>query len=142
MLKGERSRVVPAPRIPLHPGGPRGRAAPRSSPPNTAPSQRPFTRAQALIKAQRKNQPGGRRNGRRPRPPPGERRYNPVVPLNADGIPAAVPDAPKPSGIVAIAAESRARYPWLPARVIVGSVWRGPGQERVRVDEQGAAIPL
>jgi hypothetical protein len=40
-----------------------------------------------------------------------------------------------------VSAESRARYPWLPARVIAGSIWRGPGHERVRVDEQGNALP-
>lgn len=80
---------------------------------------------------------GGRR--RRPRPPQGERRHSPPVLLNEDGVPAAVPDAPKPSPIVLVSEESRARYPWLPARVIVGSVWRGPANERVRVDESGTA---
>ena len=59
--------------------------------------------------------------------------------LNADGVPAAVPDAPKPSPVVHVSEESRARYPWLPARVIAGSVWRGPANERVRVDENGIA---
>lgn len=76
---------------------------------------------------------------RRPRPQQGERRHNPPVPLNAQGIPAAVPDAPKPSRIVLVSDESRARYPWLPARVIAGSIWRGPANERVRVDENGIA---
>lgn len=56
-------------------------------------------------------------------------------------MPAAVPNAPKPSAIVLVSDESRARYPWLPARVIAGSVWRGPANERVRVDDRGAAAP-
>lgn len=84
----------------------------------------------------RKRGPGSRR---RPRAPHAERRHNPPVPLNADGVPAATPGAPKPSPIVAVSDESRARYPWLPARVIAGSVWRGPANERVRVDENGIA---
>jgi hypothetical protein len=54
-------------------------------------------------------------------------------------VPVAVPDAPKPSPIVLVAEASLARYPWLPARVIAGSVWRGPANERVRVDENGIA---
>ncbi len=81
----------------------------------------------------------GRGGKRRPRAPQGERRYNPPVPLNADGVPAAIPDAPKPSRVVLVSDESRARYPWLPARVIAGSLWRGPANERVRVDESGVA---
>jgi hypothetical protein len=80
-----------------------------------------------------------RRSGSGRRPRQTERRYNPPVPLNAQGIPAAVPDAPKPSGIVFVSDQSRARYPWLPARVIAGSIWRGPANERVRVDENGIA---
>lgn len=83
----------------------------------------------------------GRDSRHRPRAPQGERRHNPPVPLNDDGVPAATPDAPKPSPIVLVSEESRARYPWLPARVIAGSVWRGPANERVRVDESGAAVP-
>ena len=80
--------------------------------------------------------------GKRPqRAPQGERRHNPPVPLNGDGVPAAMPDAPKPSPVVSVSDESRARYPWLPARVIAGSLWRGPAHERVRVDESGTAIP-
>jgi hypothetical protein len=82
----------------------------------------------------------GRGGRRRPRPSNGERRYNPPVPLNADGVPAATPDAPKPSPVVFVSEESRARYPWLPARVIAGSIWRGPANERVRVDERGEAV--
>jgi hypothetical protein len=77
----------------------------------------------------------------RPRAPQAERRHNPPVPLNADGVPAAIPDASKPSPVVLVSDESRARYPWFPARVIAGSVWRGPANERVRVDESGAAEP-
>jgi hypothetical protein len=56
-------------------------------------------------------------------------------------VPAATPDAPRPSPVVFVSDESRARYPWLPGRVIAGSVWRGPGQERVKVDENGVAAP-
>jgi hypothetical protein len=63
------------------------------------------------------------------------------VVLNEEGVPAAVPDAPRPSPVVFVSAESLARYPWLPARVIAGSVWRGPGHLRVRVDEAGNAEP-
>ncbi len=61
------------------------------------------------------------------------------MPLTDAGVPAATPDAPKPSPVVFVSDESRARYPWLPARVIAGSVWRGPNHERVRVDEDGKA---
>lgn len=85
-----------------------------------------------------KRGPGGRR---RLHAPQRERRHNPPVLLNADGVPAATPDAPRPSPIVLVSSESRARYPWLPARVIAGSVWLGPANERVRVDESGAALP-
>jgi len=82
----------------------------------------------------------GRGPGHRPRPPREEPRHA-RIPLNADGVPAATPAAPKPSPVVLVQHESRARYPWLPARVIAGSVWRGPANERVRVDERGAAVP-
>lgn len=82
----------------------------------------------------------GPKRGRRP-PAQQERRHNPPVPLNADGIPAAVTDGPRPSPIVFVSEETRARYPWLPARVIAGSVWRGPANERVRIDESGEAAP-
>jgi hypothetical protein len=81
------------------------------------------------------------RGKRRQRAPQEERRHNPPVPLNADGVPAATAGAPRPSPIVSVSDESRARYPWLPARVIAGSLWRGPAHERVRVDESGTAIP-
>jgi hypothetical protein len=76
-----------------------------------------------------------------PRAPHAERRREPPVALNADGVPVATPDAPRPSPVVLVSDESRARYPWLPARVIAGSIWRGPANERVRVDERGAAVP-
>jgi len=42
---------------------------------------------------------------------------------------------------VFVSDESRAQYPWVPGRVIAGSVWRGPGHERVRIDENGVARP-
>jgi hypothetical protein len=64
-----------------------------------------------------------------------------ALPLTEEGTPAATPDAPKPSPVVFVSDESRARYPWLPGRVIAGSVWRGPRHERVRVDASGAAVP-
>jgi len=83
----------------------------------------------------------GRRSRQRQHVPQGERRHNPPILLNDEGIPAAVPDAPRPSPIVLVAAASRARFPWLPARVIAGSVWRGPANELVRIDEFGAAEP-
>ena len=57
--------------------------------------------------------------------------------LTADGFPAAEPDATKPSPVVYVSSEGRARFPWLPRRVIAGSVWRGPCNERVRVDQAG-----
>jgi hypothetical protein len=76
-----------------------------------------------------------------PRAPHAERRHEPPVALNADGVPVATPGAPRPSPVVLVSDESRARYPWLPARVIAGSVWRGPANERIRVDERGAAAP-
>lgn len=63
------------------------------------------------------------------------------IPLTDSGVPAATPGAPAPSPVVSVSAESRARYPWLPPRVIAGSVWRGPQQERVKVDEAGEARP-
>jgi hypothetical protein len=82
----------------------------------------------------------GRRGDHRQRAPQGERRHNPPVPLNAEGVPVATPGAPKPSPVVFVSDESRARYPWIPVRVIAGSVWRGPANERVRVDESGVAV--
>jgi hypothetical protein len=59
--------------------------------------------------------------------------------MNDEGMPAAVPDAPSVSPVVFVSEQSRAEYPWLPARVIAGSVWRGPHHARVRVDESGNA---
>jgi hypothetical protein len=86
---------------------------------------------------------GGSHHGSRGRHrhgPDTARRHRPI-PLTPEGFPAAVPDAPRPSPVVFVSDESRARHPWLPARVIAGSVWRGPGHLRVRVDERGAATP-
>lgn len=82
---------------------------------------------------------GGRRRHRHPGA--GERRHHRSIPLTEEGFPAATPDDPKPSPVVFVSDESRARHPWLPGRVIAGSVWRGPQQERVRVDEHGHAQP-
>lgn len=79
-----------------------------------------------------------RRHRRGPRDPARQRA---AVPLTAEGVPAAVPDAPPVSPVVFVSDESRARFPWLPGRVIAGSVWRGPHLERVRVDEHGRAQP-
>jgi hypothetical protein len=84
--------------------------------------------------------PDRRSRSRHRRTPEGERRRH-AIPLTPDGVPAASPDAPRPSPVVAVSAESRARYPWLPGRVIAGSVWRGPQHERVRVDDAGRAAP-
>ncbi len=81
------------------------------------------------------------RSKRRQRAPGGAQHQHPPVPLNADGVPVALADGPKASKVVTVSAESLARYPWLPARVIVGSIWRGPGHVRVRVDEHGVAVP-
>jgi hypothetical protein len=78
-----------------------------------------------------------RRSRRGPR---GERRHH-VIPLTPEGVPAATPDAPPVSPVVSVSDDSRARYPWLPARVIAGSVWRGPDFLRVRVEQDGTAIP-
>jgi hypothetical protein len=70
----------------------------------------------------------------------GDRRHHPLA-LTEEGVPAAVEDAPKPSPVVFVAEASRAKYPWLPARVIAGSVWRGPEHVRVRIDDSGEAAP-
>lgn len=95
-----------------------------------------------MIKQRHRRGPkAGRRGQRRQGPINGEQVSHPPVPLNEEGVPAAVPDAPRPSPVVFVSAESLARYPWLPARVIAGSIWRGPGNERVRVNESGAAVP-
>ncbi len=64
-----------------------------------------------------------------------------TIHLTTDGVPAATPDAPPVSPVVFVSDESLAQHPWLPPRVIAGSIWRGPGHERVRVDEHGNAAP-
>ena len=65
------------------------------------------------------------------------------ISMTSEGVPAAVPGTPTPlSPVVRVLAESRERFPWLPARVIAGSVWRGPAHERVRVDLGGRADPV
>lgn len=73
--------------------------------------------------------------------PHGSHDPKPVVTLTEEGVPAAVPDGPRPSQAVFVSDQSRAAYPWLPGRVIAGSVWRGPRNERVKVDDTGNAIP-
>ncbi len=80
-------------------------------------------------------------NDRRHRHAPNGTRGQHSMALTAEGFPAATAEAPKPSPAVLVSDESRARYPWLPARVIAGSLWRGPQHERVRVDETGSAAP-
>jgi len=93
------------------------------------------------MKENRKGQKPGRRGGRRRQGAPAvEQRIHAPIPLNEEGVPVAIPDAPRPSPVVFVSAESLARYPWLPPRVIAGSIWRGPANERVRVDESGAAV--
>ncbi|BDG10699.1 hypothetical protein [Anaeromyxobacter paludicola] len=77
---------------------------------------------------------GGRRGRRRHR---GQRGGPPAPPTPAL---TGTPEIP-PSPAVFTTDASRARWPWLPRRVIAGSVWRGPGHERVRVDERGEASP-
>jgi hypothetical protein len=95
-----------------------------------------------LIKTRSPRPQQGRRRQRKHQSSQAQHRLQPTIPLNEEGVPAAVPDAPRPSPVVFVSAESRARYPWLPARVIAGSLWRGPAHERVKVDEQGHAAPL
>jgi hypothetical protein len=65
----------------------------------------------------------------------------PVIPITDEGFPAAVPDIPPPSPAVFTTETARASYPWLPGRVIAGSIWRGPAHMKVRVDEAGDAAP-
>jgi hypothetical protein len=72
---------------------------------------------------------------------PNRHAHAPPLTLTEEGVPAAVPDGPRPSPAVFVSDESRATYPWLPGRVIAGSVWRGPRNERVKVDEAGNAVP-
>jgi hypothetical protein len=63
--------------------------------------------------------------------------------MTEEGVPAAAPGAAAlVSAVVSVSGESRARFPWLPPRVIAGSVWRGPAHERVRVDSSGKAEPV
>ncbi len=95
-----------------------------------------------LNRPQHDNRGQGRRGQRRQRRGPnGEPRNHQPIPLTHEGVPAAVPDAPPTSQVVFVSDESRARYPWLPGRVIAGSVWRAPGHERIQVDEHGNATP-
>lgn len=64
------------------------------------------------------------------------------IPLTPEGVPAAAPEAVPVSPAVFVSEDSRARYPWLPPRVIAWSVWRGPDRARVRIDESGNAAEL
>jgi hypothetical protein len=82
----------------------------------------------------------GTKNRRRRGPRGGMARPAPI-PVTEEGVPAAVPDAPRASPAVFTSERSLAEYPWLPPRVIAGSVWRGPGHLKVRVDENGDASP-
>lgn len=84
--------------------------------------------------------PRGKRRRRRLPGAPGHH-HHPPIQLTPEGTPAATPDAQPVSPVVFVSDASRALHPWLPPRVIAGSVWRGPGHERVRVDEHGNAQP-
>src|SRR5512142_3385957 len=80
---------------------------------------------------------------RQRRDPRAAERQLPSVAMTREGVPAAVSGgAAQLSPVVQVVAESRERFPWLPARVIAGSVWRGPSHERVRVDLGGRAEPV
>ncbi len=82
-----------------------------------------------------------RHRQRRDQDGPGHKHHG--VTLTQEGVPAAPPGVPTPvSPVVFVSAESLSRFPWLPPRVIAGSVWRGPGHERVRVDRAGRAEPV
>jgi hypothetical protein len=81
----------------------------------------------------------GRARRRSPRGPGAPQAQ--YVPLNEEGFPAALPDAPRPSPAVFTTDAARALYPWLPGRVIAGSVWRGPAHVKVRIDANGDAHP-
>ena len=94
-----------------------------------------------MAKQHRQGPKSGRRGPRRQGGPVRDQHTHPKIQLNEEGVPVATPEAPRPSAVVFVSAESLARYPWLPARVIAGSVWRGPGHLRVRVDETGTAVP-
>jgi len=93
-----------------------------------------------LNRPQNENRGSDRRGRRRQRRGPATERREPIR-LTSEGVPAATPDAPKTSAVVSVSAESRTVYPWLPGRVIAGSVWRGPKHERIQVDETGNAAP-
>jgi hypothetical protein len=82
-----------------------------------------------------------RRARRQRRPGRGLTPQAPVIPINDEGFPAAVPDVPPPSPAVVATDAARLAYPWLPGRVIAGSIWRGPAHLKVRVDEAGDAAP-
>lgn len=84
-------------------------------------------------------QPWVRASGRRTSRAPSREGRHEAVTFTEEGFPAATPDSPKPSPVVLVSDESRARYPWLPRRAIAGSVWHGPKHERVKVDQKGAA---
>lgn len=83
----------------------------------------------------------GRRRGGHGGGVGGEHRSQQRIVLTSEGFPAATPDAPATSTAVFVSEESLTRYPWLPPRVIAGSVWRGPGHVRVQVDGTGRAVP-
>jgi hypothetical protein len=90
--------------------------------------------------AARPDQQGRRRQRRDQRKP---RHQQQEITLTEGGVPAAAQGTPTlASPVVFVSAESRARFPWLPTRVIAGSVWRGPAHERVRVDQSGHAEPV
>jgi hypothetical protein len=91
----------------------------------------------AELTLSRRQHSGRRRRGHGPNgTPPAQR-----ITLTPDGVPAATPDATPVSAVVFVSDESRARYPWLPGRVIARSVWRGPDHVRVQIDENGNAAP-
>lgn len=94
-----------------------------------------------LDRAHQENRSNRGNKRRRRHVPGGSPRHHAPLPLTAEGTPAATPDSPAVSPVVFVSEESRALHPWLPPRVIAGSVWRGPGHERVRVDEHGQAQP-
>ena len=88
-------------------------------------------------KSDRKGRGRQRRDTRAPE------RHGFGIPMTREGMPAAAPGTPTPvSPVVSVQAESREQFPWLPARVIAGSVWRGPSHDRVRVDLNGQAVPV
>jgi len=92
------------------------------------------------LSKQRRRGPKPGRGPRRPGAPSSHHPAHAPVVLNEEGVPVAVPDAPRPSPVVFVSEASLARYPWLPPRVIAGSIWRH-GHLRVRIDEAGEAEP-